>query len=686
MITRGEAIRGGAAVAVVALTVAASCSSGGGAPGGGQATGNPSLGAIEGRGGEATGAVGLNLTIGNGVHLNQLSWTISNGTNSYSGTIYITDDAGHEAQSVEFVAGGILAGTGYVVTLAGADSAGDPCGGTSATFTVTAGATTNTFVVVTCTSPTDATILADVDNGVLAVNATATLQSQPPYQCPGIAGIGVNPAELMPPETSALAAQVVATADAGTLTLQWTSTCGTITNPTSPSATFSCGSTTGVCTVTLTVGLIGTGVDGGSVGQVCTGIANTTASENITCEAQCNTASDCNQSTACLIPSCVSNRCVYNNAAQGTACTDSGGSICNGGGTCVVPSFDVVRLGTGSAATAGQTAAVFVDNYSLSGTLNSSIALPTSAGPSGSNQALTLINNDVAEGDLTTSTNGQYVVIAGHNYPPGTTITSGNCIAGFINASGTPNTSMVLSTALGAGGSIQSAASNDGQEVWVAGNATDTTGGLWYEAAGMSNVQLVSLTTASRQARFLGLAGGQLYADTAGSAAGNGLFTIGTGEPTSGSPTPTLVPGLPSGATVSPFAFLFFKLNPAVTANVDTVYAADDRNGAGGIVKFTLGAADGGGSWTSPWGSSLIQLLGTGADGGTTKTGFRGLAGYVTGSNITLMATTGMPGAQADQLVVIHDTTTSTSPPTPTVVATSATNEVFRGVAVPPHN
>jgi hypothetical protein len=38
--------------------------------------------------------------------------------------------------------------------------------------------------------------------------------------------------------------------------------------------------------VTLTVGLDGTGVDGGSVGQVCTGIANTTASQSVDCESQ----------------------------------------------------------------------------------------------------------------------------------------------------------------------------------------------------------------------------------------------------------------------------------------------------------------------------------------------------------------------------------------------------------------
>jgi len=666
----------------------ASCSSHGEPADGLGPNGGPDLGTIttSPNGGDA-GAVGLQLTIANGVHVNQLSWTLSNGTNSYTGIVYITDDAGHEAQSVEFVAGGILVGSGYVVTLYGADSNGDPCTGTTAAITVMAGATSSATVLVTCTAPTDAAITADIVNGAIAVNVPVEYETQAPFQCPGITGVGISPAELMPPETATLTAMETG-ADGGTPTLLWTSTCGTITNPTQANATFSCGPTTGTCTVTLTVGLDGTGLDGGSVGQVCTGIANTTASETITCEAQCTTAANCGTPSLCLVPSCVSNRCVLSNAPQGTACSDSGGSICDGGGDCVVPSFDVVRLGTGSTLTAGQTTAVFIDNYSLSGTFNSSIALPTSAGSSGSNQALTLIDNDVAEGDLTTSTNGQYVVIAGHNFAPGTTISSGSCVAGFINASGTVNTSMVLPAALAGGGSIQSAASIDGQEIWVGGTATDTTGGLWYEAAGMSNVQVVSATSASQDARWLGLAGGQLYADSAGTAAGNGLFTIGSGEPISGSPAPTLglLSGLPSGSKVSPYGFVFFKLNSAVTASVDTLYVADDRTSTGGgIGKFTFGAADGGGLWTSAWGTSAIMISGTGADGGTTNTGFRGLAGYVTGSTVTLMATTGMGGDQPDQLVVIVDSATSTSPPTPTIVATAATNEVFRGVAVPPH-
>ena len=174
-----------AAAAVVALWVA-SCSSHGEPADGLGPNGGPDLGTIttSPNGGDA-GAVGLQLTIANGVHVNQLSWTLSNGTNSYTGIVYITDDAGHEAQSVEFVAGGILVGSGYVVTLYGADSNGDPCTGTTAAITVMAGATSSATVLVTCTAPTDAAITADIVNGAIAVNVPVEYETQAPFQCPG---------------------------------------------------------------------------------------------------------------------------------------------------------------------------------------------------------------------------------------------------------------------------------------------------------------------------------------------------------------------------------------------------------------------------------------------------------------------------------------------------------------------
>ncbi|MGH7438789.1 MAG: hypothetical protein ACRENE_24140, partial [Polyangiaceae bacterium] len=68
----------------------------------------------------------------------------------------------------------------------------------------------------------------------------------------------------------------------------------TIGNPNSPATTFACGSAVSTdCTLTLTVGLNGTGADGGTVGQVCTGVANTTISETIHCESGMGVCGNC---------------------------------------------------------------------------------------------------------------------------------------------------------------------------------------------------------------------------------------------------------------------------------------------------------------------------------------------------------------------------------------------------------
>jgi hypothetical protein len=249
------------------------------------AAGGPNIG-INSEGHAHTGSIGMHLTIGNGVHVNALNWSITNGTNTYTGTVQITDDAGNEAQSVEFVAGGIQAGSGYVVTLSGSDSRGDPCNGASATVTVTAGATSSATVLVVCTVPTDASLATAADSGNIAVEAGVVLVNQAPFVCPGITGVSVSPASIMPPETAALTATFTGSSG-GTQTLLWTTDCAgaSISNSTSPSATFACGSTPGgICHATLTVGLDGTAADGGTVGQVCTGVANTTTTESIACE------------------------------------------------------------------------------------------------------------------------------------------------------------------------------------------------------------------------------------------------------------------------------------------------------------------------------------------------------------------------------------------------------------------
>jgi hypothetical protein len=609
----------------------------------------------------AVGQVSLDLNLGPGVSLTSFSYLIT-GPNTYSETITIGD-----AQSLEFIVGGIAAGAGYTLSITGQDSAGDPCSGATTTpFTIVAGAVTQTTLAVTCVAPPDASITAaNVNMGSLEVDASVLVVGPPPVVCPGITSFTISPAELasgqsatlslLDTDPTALITWSVSPAGGGVF--------GSANAPTASTAntTFTCTDSSPQVTVTATIVSASD-----AAAALCSGQPFQTISAFVNCEPQCTAASNCPAATtACKLPVCTGGLCGFTNAALGTACTDSGGSICDGAGTCVVPSFDVVRLGNGSAVTAGTTVPVFIDRYSITGGPPlTSTALPTAV--SGSNQPLTVVGSDVTEGDLTTSVDGRWLVMAGHNYAPGSTIGAANCGVAFIGSGTTPtvNTSVQLPLALAAGGIVRSAASLDGTQVWVVGAATTTTGGLWYMPG---DVQVVKTTTTTT-GRDVRIAGGQLFADS--NANPPGLFKVGSGEPITGTPAPTLaeLPGLPTSGG-SPYSFVFLTVN-----GVQTLYVADDEGGGvGGILKFTLSGA----TWTSAG-----HVLGVSPDGGATV-GYRGLAGYVTGTTVTLMASSGMAAGGQDELVVIVDTGTGT--PTQTPIETSPVNETFRGIAVPPH-
>jgi hypothetical protein len=146
----------------------------------------------------------------------------------------------------------------------------------------------------------------------------------------------------------------------------------------------------------------------------------------------------------------------------------------------------------------------------------------------------------------------------------------------------------------------------------------------------------------------------------------------------------------------SPYGFLLFDL--VSPPGPDTMYIADDginpngkgesgkggiETGGGGLSKWTYDSATG---WTQIWNVTAGTW---GADAGAlyagSPIGYRGLAGFATGANVTLMATTAdIQGMQDSLAVVINDSASSTTPPTPMVVASTPPNQVFRGVALTP--
>jgi hypothetical protein len=218
-----------------------------------------------------TGRVSAALTLPDGTTITSVTYNIS-GPTTTSGSVTIGD-----AQSIEFVVGGLLQGSGYSITLSATDSMGDHCSGSASGFTIVAGAISNVGINMTCPHSTDAVVAADVGTGSLAVDASATIvDAGGAVFCPGITSFSISPAEEPVGSTSALSVSTTIPA-----TITWSVTpgspagSGTLDSTTSATPTFTC-TGGGNVEVTVTVGVPGS--------SQCAGLPNTTMTGQIFCE------------------------------------------------------------------------------------------------------------------------------------------------------------------------------------------------------------------------------------------------------------------------------------------------------------------------------------------------------------------------------------------------------------------
>ena len=353
--------------------------------------------------------------------------------------------------------------------------------------------------------------------------------------------------------------------------------------------------------------------------------------------------------------------------ADGTACTDGDGSVCQSG-VCV-PTVAVLRVGDGVTALSTAAAALTIDRFSIDGSALASIALPTSF--SASNQPCTLGGSTTSEGSLTRSTSGASLVVAAYGASPGVSNVSTSASASVnrvvcrVDSGGAIDSSTSFASAFNAA-SVRGATTTTGGTYWVSGTSSSALGGVWVINNGShSGTQILPTPNSTR---WVGIAGGQLYGDAA-SGAFDSVFTIGSGLPTMAGQTATTLPGLPTTAGPSPYGFVFFDVNPNV-AGFDLLYIADDRATAsgGGIQKWTF---DG-----TTW--SLAATLSSGL-----STGVRGLAGYrQANGSISLFATT--TESSGNKLVRFVDDLTI-PPGAATQLAIAPTNTAWRGVALGMH-
>lgn len=322
----------------------------------------------------------------------------------------------------------------------------------------------------------------------------------------------------------------------------------------------------------------------------------------------------------------------------------------------------VYRVGDGTATLVNTGNAVFIDEYTPTGTLVQSIALPTTV--SGAQRQLIASGTATSEGLMSRSADGQCLWLTGYARDVGvtgsisaTTAAAVPRVVGRVASNGTADTTTAL-TDYASTNNPRSAAAADCNNVWISGG----TGGIGYVALGAATMGTSissTVTPTPVNLRQLGVAGSQLYVST-GSGTAVRIGTVGTGLPTN---TGNTIANLPGFATSGePYAFFFADLSASVPG-VDTLYVASDD--AGALTKYSLVS----GSWVSN------GAVGVNADD------YRGITGVVTGTSVTLYAT-----RLSTQLVSLTDTSgyNGSFAGTPTLLASSGTNKAFRGVALAP--
>lgn len=329
----------------------------------------------------------------------------------------------------------------------------------------------------------------------------------------------------------------------------------------------------------------------------------------------------------------------------------------------------VVRVGVGGTDPLVNTGSpVFLDEYSPLGTFISQTIIPTTA--AGANKILVVSGVATTEGFVTRSPNGMYLALAGYDRAiggvgslPTTTSAAVNRSVAIIDAGKNIDITTGL-TDFASAGSPRSVVTTDGTKIWGAGG---TNAIRYFTKGATTSTQLMTTPT---NYRVIAVANDSLYCSAA--TGSFRLVQIGSGLPETAGQTVVNLPGYAT-STGSPYQFVFVDLN-ASEPGPDVLYVADDLQG---ILKWSKV----GGTWVAN------GVVGSDADD------YRGLAGYKNPSDnsvVLFAARRGGNGATGGgELVALTDNTgynASIGTPTVTLLATAATNQAFRGVALTPES
>ncbi len=321
----------------------------------------------------------------------------------------------------------------------------------------------------------------------------------------------------------------------------------------------------------------------------------------------------------------------------------------------------VVRVGAnGSTTTLNNAAfATFLDEYTPTGTLVQSIAMPSSV--NGANRRFVLGGSAVSEGQLALSASGDYLTLGGYDADAATaaigTTSSANVnrVVARVGFNGTVDTT-TTTTAFSAQ-SIRGAVSNDGGQFWMTGG----TGGVQYASAlgASSSIQINTGAGSPTNNRNVNIFAGQLYISSA-SGANRGVLSVGTGLPTTAGQSSVLLPGTGSVTGTSPYDFALVSST--------MLYIADDTAtaGVGGLQRWELSS----GTWSrvqtwAPANSGRIRQLTNTIN--------------AAGQNVLYFTVVDSTG-----VATIQSLTDIGAPSVFSTIATASANTVFRGIDFAP--
>lgn len=310
----------------------------------------------------------------------------------------------------------------------------------------------------------------------------------------------------------------------------------------------------------------------------------------------------------------------------------------------------IYRVGDGTAALGTAATAVFLDEYTPTGTLLRSITVPTTGVT-----ALTATGNSTTEGIISRSQDATHLVFTGYRKDVGGTNPSAdapattNRVIGTLALDGTVNTGVALTDPTG---TIRSATSVSGSGIDPYYIATSTQVGYIGTPGPAATTALID----ARNSRQVNLSGNVLYGSNASTAVAGKVQSYGTLPTGTTAPTPIISLATANGVN----GFFLTDVSPTIAGD-DTIYAIDPVGAL--LLKYSFDGTTWNANGSIPFGGTQPSVT-----------------GLVAGSAVQLYMTNGTT------LQTLTDASGfgGTLAGTPTTLATAGTNTAFRGVGVFP--